>query len=237
MVLPAAFTEAYILDYIKTRLGESVVDVELSEPQIRLCIEDTVELFERHRPRQYIQASYLNDGIHEITPPEDNMGVLDVDYTMRSTTDMSVEAALLYDPFYFISSGAIGGLDIQLYDMTRHWMEIAGRVLSGEFEWEMTDEGLFILTPFNVKCRITWAMTYEDLTQLRKEYHPLFLNLVLAKSRQILGSIRSKYAGVPAAGGMMQLDGEWLREKGAADEEKYVDELMRTSLSYIPSYG
>jgi len=81
-------------------------------------------------------------------------------------------------------------------------------------------------------------MPWTGLENLHRPYQQLFLNLTLAKSRQILGHIRGKFAqGVPGAGTMVQLDGEYQREKGAADEEKYTDELIRTSPYFLPSLG
>jgi hypothetical protein len=218
-------------------LGYPTVSIELEDAHILQAIEDTIEEFQKYRPKEYMQCQLLAKGVYIIQPPENSIGLLNIDYSIQQRLDsMSVEANLLYDPFYFISSGAIGGIDIELYDLTRRWMETVGRVFSAEFDYQITDDGLFIFSPYQVKATILWAMPLS-LDEIRREYQTLFKKLMMAKCKKILGLIRSKYSGVPAAGGTLQLDGERLRDEGAADEEKFIDELRRTSPHYIPSYG
>jgi hypothetical protein len=232
------FTTDYLIQYIQTKLGYPVIAIELEEPQYLQCIEDATEEFQKYRPIEYMQCSLLQKGVHLINPPTNSIGLLDLDYSVQQRLDnMSVEANLLYDPFYFISSGAIGGIDIELYDLTRRWMETVGRVFGAEFDYQITDDGLFIYAPYQVKATIKWAMPYESLANVRREYQNLFKKLAVAKAKQILALIRSKYSSVPAAGGSVQLDGERLREEGKAEEDTVLDELRRTSPYYIPSYG
>lgn len=238
MPSPSDFTEEYLEEYVRTKLGYPVIQVELDDAHIEMAIRDSIELFQKYRPLQYIQGQLMAKGTYLISPPEDSMGVLDIDYSVQNQLDsMSVEAALLYDPFYFISSGAIGGVDIQLYDMTRRWMELVGRVFSAEFDWESTDDGLFMYIPQTAKVKIVWAMPYDGLSDIRREYQTLFQDLVVAKSRQILGDIRNKYGGIPGAGTVVQLDGATQKQQGMQEEQTITDELKRISPHYIPSYG
>jgi len=233
---PSEFTASYIVDWTKRRLGHPTVHVELEDHVYETAVEDTLELFHRYRPKQQIAGSLMDEGVHVVTEPDDNIGLLDIDYTNPEELQGFGSGFGVW-PIVYGTAWTLGGMETQLLDAYRHWQEMTGRTLGRTFDWEMTDEGLFVYCPSELRVRITWAMPYDSVSELRREYQQLFLRLVLAKCQQVLGAIRSKYAGVPAAGGMVQMDGEWLRERGAADEEKYTDELMRISPHFIPSMG
>jgi len=239
--MPAAseFTLSYITQWVRRKLGEPTLCVELDDIQIEDAVSDTLELFQKYRPREeYISGSYSR-GHHLVDPPEGTLGVLDVDFVRMEHLDYnSLEGSLLYDPFYFLSSGAMSGIDVQLYDLTRHWIEIIGKEFGAEEGYVVLDDyRIFLQVPGEFKVSILWGMPYEDQTNIPVNYHQLFLNLTLAKSQYLLGLIRSKYGGVPGAGGTVQLDGEYHRERGSANEDKYTDELMRISPYYVPTIG
>ena len=238
MPAPSKFTEAWLIDWTRKKLGDPTVCVELDETQIMQCIDDTMELFQKYQPRIYIQPYDAARGYHRIEQPNDiTIGVVDVEFVRVDYSNYeSIEGALLYDPFYFLSAGGISGIDVQTYDMIRHWTEIISREFGAEEGYMLLDDGrIFIQCPGWMKVNIHWTQTYTGLCDVRRPYYLLFQKLVLAKSRQILGHIRGKFAGVPGAGGTVQLDGEYQRDKGAMDEERLTDELMRTSLHYLPS--
>lgn len=236
MPIPARFTERYLVDWVKSKLGEPMVQVELDEPQIKDAINDTVDAFQRYRPKQKIEGEILAQGTHVRVGPDNNMGLLDVEW-LETDAPGGLADAFGSQPILYGTAWTLGGVEVQLQVAYEQWRETVAQVFGDSFGYEITDEGVFIYCPKSLKVRFTWALPYEGLDDVRREYHEIFRKIVLAKSRQVLGAIRSKYAGVPAAGGMVQMDGEWLREKGAADEEKYTDELMRLSPHYIPSYG
>lgn len=238
MTTPAGFTEKYIIDWVKKKLGDPTINVELDETQIKQSIEDTIELFQKYRPKEYYQSTVLSEGYHLIAAPDGSMGVLDVEF-VQSSADQGVTAEDVFNPFYFISYGGIGGVDIQTHQLMKHWIEVMQRAFGSEEGYELLDDGrVFITVPGEYKVSIMWAMPWSGLADLHRPYQPLFLNLVLAKCRQILGQIRGKYPqGVPGAGGQVQLDGEYQKTKGQEDETKYTDELMRISPHFIPTLG
>jgi hypothetical protein len=241
MVDVATFNETYIIDWVRKKFGDPTVQVELDETQIVQCIDDTIELFQKYRPKEQYTNQQLAKGYYLVDVPSfDAIGVLDVEFVRKEYMSFeSIEGALLYDPFYFLSAGGISGIDITTYANVRQWVEIISRLFGAEEGYILLDDGsLFVQVPGTFDVTFKWAMPWDDLTGLHRPYQQIFLNLVLAKSRQILGHIRGKFnQGVPGAGGMIQLDGDYQREKGAADEEKYLDELMRISPHFIPSLG
>jgi len=240
MVAPTGFHEQYIIDWVRKKLGDPTINVELDETQIKQNIDDVLELFQKYKPKEtYVSQEYPR-GYHFIDPPDNAVGVLDVEFSRSDYSSYeSIEGALLYDPFYFLSAGGLSGIDVQTYDLVRHWTEVIAREFGSEEGCIFLDDGrLFIQVPGTMKVSIKWALPLDGLSSVHRPYQQLFLNLVLAKSRQILGHIRGKYAqGVPGAGGMVQLDGEYQRTKGAEDEEKYTQELIRTSPHFLPSLG
>jgi hypothetical protein len=240
MVTPANFNNTYIIDWVNKKLGAPTVCVELEETHIKQVIDDVIELFQEYRPKELYVAQQYQRGYHLITRPDDAIGVLDVEFVRNDYQSYeSIEGALLYDPFYFLSAGGISGIDVQTYDLVRHWTEIISREFGSEEGYILLDDGnLFIQVPGTFDVTFKWAMPWDDLEDIHRPYQQMFLQLTLAKSRQILGHIRNKFPqGVPGAGGMVQLDGDYQLTKGERDEEKYTEELKRISPHFIPSLG
>jgi hypothetical protein len=238
MVDVATFNDTYIIDWVRKKLGDPTVQVELDETQIMQCIDDTTELFQKYKPVEFYDTQQLATGKYLVDTPEGAIGILDVEFVRQDYQSFeAIEGALLYDPFYFLSAGGISGIDVVMYANVRQWVEIISRLFGAEEGYILLDDGrLFVQVPGTFNVTFKWAMPWPDLSVLHRPYQQLYLNLVLAKSRQILGHIRGKFAqGVPGAGGMIQLDGDYQRTKGETDEEKYLDELMRISPHFIPS--
>ena len=240
MVAPSSFNEPFIMDWVLRKLGDPTVNVELDETQIEDAIHDVLELYQMYKPKeQYASSSYAK-GYHLITGPEDNIGVLHVEFVRSDYQSYeNVEGALLYDPFYFLSAGGISGIDVQTYDLVRHWIEVISREFGSEEGYVLLDDGSLLLqVPGDFRVSIMWSMPLDSLADVHRPYQQLFLNLTLAKCRQVLGAIRAKFQqGVPGAGTMVSLDGDYLRSKGETDEEKYTDELRRLSPHFLPSLG
>jgi hypothetical protein len=236
----SSFTEQYIRDWVLKALGSPTIQVELEETQIDQKIQDVLELFQKYKPKEYFVAQEYARGYHYITAPTDAIGVLDVEFVRSDYLSYeNVEGALLYDPFYFLSAGGITGMDVTTYDLVRHWIEVISREFGSEEGCIFLDDGnLFIQVPGNFKVTIKWAMPWNSLADCHRPYQHLFLNLVLAKCKQILGHIRGKFAqGVPGAGGMVQLDGEYMKQSGKEEEAQLTEELKRISPHFIPSLG
>ena len=240
MPLNSQFTEQYIRDWVLHELGAPVIQVELEETQLDQKIQDVLELFQEYRPKEsYISNTYAR-GVHQITPPDNAMGILDVEFIRADyQTYESIEGALLYDPFYFLSAGGIVGVDVTTYDMVRHWLEIISREFGSEEGYiPLQDGSLLIQVPGVFKVSFMWAMPWDSLADCHRPYQQLFMNLVLAKCKQILGLIRGKYAqGVLGAGGMVQLDGDSLKQAGEQEEAMYMEELRKLSPHFLPSLG
>ena len=240
MPTPGQFDEEFIIDWVRKKLGDPTICVELDELQIMQAIDDTRELFQKYQPKVTYASRQYSRGHHLIEKPsEDTIGVLDVEFSRSDYSSYEeIEGALLYDPFYFLSAGGISGIDVTTYDMVRHWTEIISREFGSEEGYILLEDGrLFIQCPGTMNVTILWSEPYDGLCDVHRPYYLLFQQIVLAKSRQILGNIRGKFGGVPGAGGGVQLDGDYMRQKGEQDEDKFVDELIRSCPFYIPSMG
>lgn len=240
MVAPCDFTEQYIMDWTKKKLGDPSLCVELEEIQLSHIIDDVLELFQMYKPKETYVGQQYERGYHYVEAPDDAIGLLDVEYVRNDYQSYeSIEGALLYDPFYFLSAGGISGIDVQTYDLVRHWTEIISREFGSEEGHILLDDGnLFMQVPGTFYVTMKWAMPWDGLCDLHRPYQQLFLKLVLAKAMWTLGNVRGKFSqGVPGAGGMVSLDGDYLRQKGEQDELTYIDELKKISPHYIPSLG
>ena len=79
MPLPTAFNEKYLIDWVKSQLGSPAVRVEIDEPQIQMCVQDTLEVFQRYRPVEKVEGSILPEGVSLVAGPENNLGLLDLE--------------------------------------------------------------------------------------------------------------------------------------------------------------
>lgn len=240
MVEVCKFNEGYVMDWINKKLGAPAVCVELEETQLKYIIDDVIELFQEYRPKEFYVGQQYQRGYHYITAPEDAIGILDVEFVRNDYQSYeSIEGALLYDPFYFLSAGGISGIDVQTYDLVRHWTEIIAREFGSEEGYIPLDDGnLYMQVPGTFDVTFKWAMPWTGLCDMHRPYQQIFLKLALAKAMVVLGNIRGKFSqGVPGAGGMVQLDGDWMRQQGLVDEEKYTEELKRISPHFLPSLG
>lgn len=240
MPVASSFTEQYVMDWVKEALGAPTIQVELEETHITQKINDTMELFQKYRPKEhYVTGTYAR-GAYHVEAPENTLGILDVEFVRSDyATYESIEGALLYDPFYFLSAGGIVGVDVTTYDLVRHWLEIISREFGAEEGYiPLADGDLLMQVPGVFKVTFIWAMPWDSLSDCHRPYQQLFLNLTLAKCKQILGLIRGKFAqGVPGAGGMIQLDGDQLKQVGKEEEMAYIEELKRISPHFLPSIG
>ena len=231
-------TSSDVQDYISSSLGAPTITVELDQNQYNTVIEATLSSFSTYLPREVVLGYHCPQGVTAMPYGDSSAsGVLWVDFTDDDTTfeGIDIDAAMLSNPWAFISTG-MPSVEIFDYELQRHWLELLGRTFANEPWYHIDDIGekLLVWCPYAKKVSVTWKVDYTGVEQIKSSHQMLFKNIALAKARQIVGLIRSKYSGVPGAGSIIQLDGRDMFITGKQDEERLMLELQNKGGYYIP---
>lgn len=219
-----------VYDYVRTMLGDGMIDVELDPIHYETALEKTINKF-RQRSSHAVEESYgfleLKVNQNEYKLPNE---IISVQSVFRRTlgsrsgggTGSSFEPFnLAYTNTYLLNTTMMGG--IATYDMFAQYQEMVGRMFGAyiEFQYIQQSHTIRILQrPFSdgevllLRChnyRPDWNLI-EDLyaKQWIRDY-------TLALCKGMLGEARGKFATIAGPQGGTQLNGADL--KSASKEE------------------
>jgi len=124
--------------------------------------------------------------------------------------------------------------DIRYYAELQQWYKGLSRVLGVETFWRFDKESYALYIddiPSNAsKASVLYLAVHVisngQLTTLEKGDEITFKKLVLAKCKQIEGVIRGKYSTIPAPGGQITLNADYLLNSGKEEDEKIIESLV-----------
>ena len=222
-------TETEFVNYIRTKLGEPKLKVELSNSQIQTNLYDALQLFReystgRGNTRSYLVLDLIKDQQEYLLP----------DYIMQlgyDKTSSSVSAWVLAQMSGAAASDVLSlkSFDMVSYYMLNQWLHYLKYITASKFR-------LF----FNVNTKILHIVPKPD-DSLLKMFIEVFhqsttdelLNerfvreYTLALCKITLGSIRSKFQSLPGFNNAVSLDGETLRTEGATEKEALETDLIK----------
>jgi hypothetical protein len=200
-----------VKNLILQKLGYPVVDVELQEDQIKICIEQALATINEDFVNKKKESILLIPGQQAYSFPYEPVRVV---YLPNPPEDV-------LDIFSQTNSQV---LNIAYYTRLKMWTEMAERAYAVDPDWEWSEGMLYLSPPPSETsiCVVEYHKPYklEDIDKNTK-IGQLFLLLATANAKEILGRIRGKYRGVPAPGGTINLDGETLLEEARKDREEY----------------
>lgn len=238
---------AEIKGWIKRKLGDGWVEVELTPEQLTDCIEDAL-LWWASRKGWYSEGALnLVSGtvaynLSAIDPPV--LDVIQVWFTENPVTNFSWAYGGFFDMDGFPYGdypfrGQMGGGN---YFSLVQWMqthEMGSRILSVDSDFiyrKQTKE--LIITPeprrngtIIYQYSTPFKSDYLDLIELEHQY--LIRRYALAEAMETLGRIRSKYSSLPAADGDVSLDGGDLLS-ASVDTKMKLDEELGSYLEPTP---
>lgn len=214
--------ESDIRNYIFRRLGETVINVEMTTEQLDDGIQDAKWWFASHIGLEKWVNMDVSSGQSVYDAPATAESVVRIDFQPASTDIDST-----YDWFNIghfqqyqqgvrgINLGATG--DLMHY---RVYRESAMRSLSADLDWEYDRwTNKFSIHPIpdqTYKIRVTYLESEIDLAELRQYEYDLVRRYSLAVAMSTLGNIRSKYSEVPSAAGSVSLNGDALKTESEA---------------------
>ena len=235
-----------IFDYVKTRLGDGMIEVELDPKHLENAFVTSVDKF-RQRSSNAVEESYgfieLQKDQTQYTLPAE---VINVSRIYRRTVGgaSSSEGGTAFDPFelaytniYLLQTGRIGGL--ATYDMFAGYQELVARMFGGfiNFKFDQPTRRLQIFRRQRSKeiVLIEQSNFRPDFILLSDIYaKPWIRDYTLAVSKVMIGEARGKFNTIAGPQGGTSLNGDALKSQGQAEMEKLEAEIGNYSEGGTP---
>ena len=225
--------ETYIKDYVLGMLGFPIVRVELTEFQIKQCVQEAVSKLNYHAPLWSLQyASFdasAGQNIYEI-PLYMLHNLENVIYRKTLLTIAAQAGTLEFDFFikYFQDNFLFGDMQVGEFYLLQQTLEMYRKILS-------QDGGFNILGGKYLQIYPSPAITPERVILEYRAFdsntiQPAYLNwaqrYALAVAKGVLGQIRGKFNSVPSPAGGAALNGQQLLSESQQEKQALIDELL-----------
>lgn len=230
---PAEYTAAMakraeITDYIRMRLADGIVDVELDKEHYEMSINQALIKY-RQRSSNAVEESYafikLLPETQEYILPKEIMEVRQI--FRRGIGSVSGTTASQFEPFasgylntYMLVAGRVGGL--ANYELFTQYQELAMKMFGGHmnYTWNPVTKKLTIIrkmpyqstgaaTTVDAEAALLWIYNYKPDWMLFNDYRcfPWLQEYSYSFAKRILGEARSKFASIAGPQGGTSLNG------------------------------
>lgn len=225
--------EQPIKDYILAKLGHPIVRVELSDFQVKTCIDEAVNLLNYHAPSWTTQYATFEAtaGINLYEIPTyiiDNLT-----YVVYKKTLLSIQSqagTLEFDFFikYFQDNFLFQDFEIATFYQLQQHLEIIRKTLGMEGSFDVINGQFLQIYPAPAVTPEEVILEYRalDSRTMHPYYHNFIQRYATACAKENLGNIRSKYVMLPSPGGGAKLNGELLLQEGIREKEKLEENLI-----------
>jgi hypothetical protein len=236
---------AAITDYIRMRLGDGIVDVELDKEHYEMGITQSLIKY-RQRAGNSVEESYchlqLMPETQEYILPKEIQTVRAV--YRRGIGSVSGTTASQFEPFasgylntYMLVAGRVGGL--VNYEMFASYQKLAMTMFGGfiNFTFNPTTKKLVVVRkmPFQgvnppaeqQESVLLWIYNNKpDQMILNDTYaFPWIQEYAYSFCKRILGEARSKFSQIAGPQGGASLNGDALKQEAVVEMEKLEEEL------------
>ena len=228
-----------VFDYIKTMLGDGMIDVELDNKHLEIALDRALNRYRQRSPNA-VEESYL---FLELIQDQNEYRLPDEVITVRQVFRRAIGSrtgigagGTLFEPFnlaytntYLMSGSMMGGL--ATYDAFAGYQKLVGRMFGSyiEFLWKPTTHILNILQrPFAQGEQIlVQSYNYRpDWVLLQDVYAKQWLkDYALATAKGMLGEARSKFGSIAGPGSPITLNGTALLTDSKTELEKLDKEI------------
>jgi hypothetical protein len=217
-----------VFDYVKTMLGDGMVEVELDPKHYEIALDRAISRF-RQRSSNSVEESYLflqlTQDVNEYRLPDEIIEVQKIFRRSIGSRSGLGAGGTLFEPFnlaytntYLMSGTMMGGL--ATYELFAGYQKLVGKMFGSfiEFNWNPTSHILTIMQrPFAQGEQIL-LQTHNyrpDYVLLQDIYAKQWLyDYSLAVSKMMLGEARSKFGSIAGPGSPIQLNGAALLSAG-----------------------
>tara|TARA_B110000977_G_C11050875_1_gene482254 strand:+ start:1336 stop:2097 length:762 start_codon:yes stop_codon:yes gene_type:complete len=230
---------AKIKNYIRLRLGDKIVDVELDPEHLDMAI-DQAFLRYRQRAQNSQEESYafldLQEEVQDYTLPNEIMGVRQI--FRRGVGSSTGSTASQFEPFaagymntYMLMSGRVGGM--LSYELYAGYQELAMKMFGGyiNFTFNPGSKRLSIVRKMPAgsgpETVVLWTQNYKPEVDLLTNHmtYPWIQDYSYAVAKYTLGEAREKFATIAGPQGGTTLNGAALKSEAAQSMAELEDEL------------
>jgi len=247
-----ASKRAEIIDYIRLRLGDQIIDVEADKEHYEMGINQALIRY-RQRSSNSVEESYaflnLQPETQEYILPNTIMNVRQI--FRRGIGSVSGTTASQFEPFssgylntYMLVAGRVGGLTN--YELFVDYQKLAMTMFGGymNFTWNKVTKKLTIIRKmpfgyagdtgnnsdsFQFESVLLWIDNYKpDIMLLNDNMtFPWIQDYALALVSMSIGQAREKFASIAGPQGGTSLNGTALKQEGKELLERLDDEIKR----------
>lgn len=226
--------EETIKSFILGRLGYPVIRVELSDFQIKTCIDEAVGKLSNHAPMWATQfmsfktvagvniyelPRYVLDGLVYVVYKKDLLGIPGMGQTLEQD----------YFLKYFQQNFLFNDFSIGEFNLLQISLEMMRKILGQDGSFDIVNNQYLQIYPVPPTTGDSVIVQYRALDS--NTLHPAYKNFIqryaLAIAKGILAQVRGKYKTLPGPGGGAQLNGDML----AQQSEKELDLLEKQLMS------
>jgi hypothetical protein len=242
-------TRQPVIDYIKAMLGDGMIDIELDPIHYNTAIDRAFSKY-RQKSANAVEESYafltLEQDNNEYTLSQEVIEVRQVFRRSVGSRTGGGDTGSLFEPFnlaysntYLLSSSQMGGL--ATYFAFASYQKMVGKMFGSEinFTWNPSTRKMTIMQrPRGEESVLLWLYNSKpEFTILNDPYSGIWIkDYALAQSKVILGEARSKFAQIASPQGGTQLNGDTLKQEGAAAIEKLELELANYATGEKPMW-
>jgi hypothetical protein len=228
--------------WILRRLGAPFLKVELTQDHLDDCVEDARRWFVAKKGVTKFYQTNVLDGVTEYILPSDVDTVTDLMFA-----GSSLDLSLVFSPFILIDDkvpydvfAAPSSMGLySSFTQTLMYIDMAKKVLSADEDWRHEGRKLYITPrPKNATYMIVeYKANMVTIEHLGERDHDLIKRFALAKAKEIVGRVRSKYDSFPTAQGSAGLDGPTLLDEARTELELLEEEIALSGFPMMPVVG
>jgi len=225
--------ERVVRDYIIGMLGHPVVRVELTDFQLKTCVQEGVNKLNYHSPLWTLQYAAFDasagQNIYEI--PLYMLHNLENVYYRKTLLTIAAQAGTLEMDFfikYFQDNFLFGNMKVGEFYLMQQTLEMYRKILSGDGGFNIVGGKYIQIYPSPAMTPERVILEYRAIDS--NTIQPAYLNWIqryaLAVAKGVLGQIRGKFVTVPSPAGGAQLNGQALLAESQQEKQALIEELL-----------
>jgi len=225
--------ETVIKDYIIGMLGYPVVRVELTDFQLKSCVQEGINKLNYHSPLWTLQyASFdasAGQNIYEL--PLFMLHNLENVYYRKTLLTIAAQAGTLEMDFfikYFQDNFLFGNMRVGEFYLMQQTLEMYRKILGGDGGFNIIGGKYIQITPAPAMTPERVILEFRAINS--NTIQPAYLNWMqrysLAVAKGVLGQIRGKFVTVPSPAGGAQLNGQALLAESEKEKAALIEELL-----------
>lgn len=224
--------EQSIKDFVLARLGAPTVRVELTNFQIKTCIDEAISKLEYHAPMWMTQYAVFdassNINVYEL-PDQVARNLTNVWYRNNLFTLGATPGSLEYDfaLMFFTNTGLFNNYNVGQYMLMQMYLKQISKVLGMGTSWNVIGGKYLNINPVpDSNQAVIIEFRGLDTNTIIPSYRNWIQRYSLACAKEILGRVRSKYETLPGPGGGSRLDGAALLIESKEEKQLLIEELI-----------